>query len=272
MRILGWLLLIGGFLLCASILWAAPGFLCLAFGLIFLQIAERKRLRVRTAASPSEPPIEPPPLHEPTRAVVPPKADEKKRAQREDRGNAAGPHSYDEQKWRALLSSDADVARVAAALALYGQQYVDELAAAYLLLNDKGKLPMILGEIVRGARQDSGPASDHPDNNTDGDPEKERVSELPDQKFTSDVEISAARETAPEEADFQPPATIGHGESNASASRQSADQETNPAPPMVSVAGASRDEKRARNVGAVDADNPTDILNRPSQELSTKPE
>jgi hypothetical protein len=269
MRILGWLLLIGGFLLCASILWAAPGFLCLAFGLIFLQIAERKRLRVRTAASPSEPPIEPPPLHEPTRAVVPPKADEKKREERKDRGNAAGPHSYDEQKWRALLSSDADVARVAAALALYGQQYVDQLATAYLLLNDKEYLPKILGEIVRGARQDGGPASDHPDNHTEAGPEQERVSELPEQKSACDVEMSAARETAPEETDLQPPATIGHRESNASAPRQSADQETNPASPAVPVAAASPDEKRARDV---DADNPTDMLNRPSQELSTKPE
>ncbi len=42
MRVLGWLLLVGGLLLCASILWAAPGFLCMGLGLIFLQIAEEK--------------------------------------------------------------------------------------------------------------------------------------------------------------------------------------------------------------------------------------
>src|SRR5258708_37027416 len=78
MRILGWLLLVGGFLLCASILGAAPGFLCMGLGLIFLQIAERKRRRAKPVASPSdqsEPQPEPPPLQELTRAPAPPRAD-----------------------------------------------------------------------------------------------------------------------------------------------------------------------------------------------------
>ena len=56
MCILGWLLLVGGLLLCVSILWAAPGFFCMGLGLIFLQIAERKRRRAESAASPSDPP------------------------------------------------------------------------------------------------------------------------------------------------------------------------------------------------------------------------
>ena len=68
MRIWGWVLLIGGFLLCASIVWAAIGFLLMGVGLIFLQIAERNRKRLaKLAASRSEKSDfrrEPPPLQE----------------------------------------------------------------------------------------------------------------------------------------------------------------------------------------------------------------
>ena len=85
MRILGWVLLIGGFLLCASVGWAAPGFLFMGFGLIFLQIAEQKRRRAKSVASGSE--HEPPPLQELARALVSPKADEEAR-ENVDRANA----------------------------------------------------------------------------------------------------------------------------------------------------------------------------------------
>ena len=45
MRIAGWVLLVGGFLLCVSIAWAALGFLLMGVGLISLQTAERNRNR-----------------------------------------------------------------------------------------------------------------------------------------------------------------------------------------------------------------------------------
>ncbi len=154
MRILGWLLLAGGLLLCVSILWAAPGFFCMGLGLIFLQIAEQKRLRAKSAASSSDqsgPQIERTPIPEAAWALVPPILDEDARARPED---AAGLQSYDQQKWRALLSSDADISRLAKALEPYGQKYVDELAAAYLALNDKEYLPIILSRIIESARRD----------------------------------------------------------------------------------------------------------------------
>ena len=47
MRLLGFVLLIAGFLLCVSIVWAALGFLMMGFGLICLLIAERNRKRAR---------------------------------------------------------------------------------------------------------------------------------------------------------------------------------------------------------------------------------
>ncbi len=105
MRILGWLLLLGGLLLCVSVLWAAPGFFCMGLGLIFLQIAERKRRSAKSAALPydqSEPQVEQAPIPEATRALDPPTVDEDAGAGRE---NVTGLYSYDRQKWRALLSS-----------------------------------------------------------------------------------------------------------------------------------------------------------------------
>jgi hypothetical protein len=307
MRILGWLLLVGGFLLCASILWAAPGFLCLALGLIFLQIAEQKRRQAKWAAAPSdqpEPQIEPPPLQELTRAVVPPKADEQ---QRESPGKARGIPSYDKQRWRALLSSDADISRLAAALAPYGQKYVDEFAAAYLVLNDKDYLPMILRKIIASARRDSGIANDLPDKNTNADaagmafdrtrpvdrvrdvrsgdtdestsvdnlpridagPEQERASEPSGQKSSGHVEASALRETA-EATNLK--AAVADAESSVSAPPQIAAESTNPKPPAVPDAATPDEKRRTREVDAVDADNLTDILNRLSQVLTPKSE
>ena len=171
MRILGWLLLLGGLLLCVSVLWAAPGFFCMGLGLIFLQIAERKRRSAKSAALPydqSEPQVEQAPIPEVTRALDPPTVDEDAGAGRE---NVTGLYSYDRQKWRALVSSDADISRLAKALQPYGQKYVDEFAAAYLALNDKDYLPMILRQIIASARRDAGQniAGDFPDENTNPD-------------------------------------------------------------------------------------------------------
>jgi hypothetical protein len=51
MRLVGAVLLIAGFGLCISIVWAAIGFIAMAFGLICLLIAEEKTNRARKLAS-----------------------------------------------------------------------------------------------------------------------------------------------------------------------------------------------------------------------------
>jgi hypothetical protein len=120
MRILGWVLLFGGLLLCASILWAAIGFLFMGLGLICLQIAEaRNKQPAKLAASrsgKSDPRREPPPLQELSRALVP---SDKEGHEDVDRESTIGQNSYDKERWRFLLSNDADISRVANALAPY---------------------------------------------------------------------------------------------------------------------------------------------------------
>jgi hypothetical protein len=305
MRILGWLLLLGGLLLCVSILWAAPGFFCMGLGLIFLQIAERKRRRAGSAASPfdrSEPHAEQAPVPEATRTLVPPETDEEAGAGRE---NVTGLYSYDRQEWRALLRSDADISRLVEALEPYGQKYVDEFAAAYLPLNDKNYLPMILRKIIASARRDSGQDTGGDFGNEDANPDAaafsksrriDRVREAGSgyaeksvsvddapgieagpatepapqpsgRQSSGDVEVSAARKAAAEQTSREAPAA--DAESNPGTARPIAVDAACPAPPEVADAAGGADEKKSE-VDAVDADNLSEILDRLSQGLPSK--
>jgi hypothetical protein len=306
MRILGWLLLVGGLLLCVSILWAAPGFFCMGLGLIFLQIAERKRRGTESIASPSdqsEPPAEQTQIPEASWAVVPPETEEDAGAGHE---NVMGLHSYDRQEWHALLSSDADISRLAKVLESYGQKYVDEFAAAYMAVNDKDYLPAILRKIVAGASRDSGQniAGDFHEEKTNPDPvamafnetrridrvrekrtgyaensasadsarsidaapEKERASQASGDPFGGDEDIGAARKAAAEEMDRKAP--LADAESDVSAGRQIAMEATSPQPPEAADATTGPDEKKS-GVDAVDTDNLTEIFDRLSQTPKT---
>jgi hypothetical protein len=64
-------------------------------------------------------------------------------------------YRYDKEKWNALVEFDPELARVEAALQPYGQKYIDQLATAYLTLNDKNKLSDIIKKIVETASQDA---------------------------------------------------------------------------------------------------------------------
>ena len=61
---------------------------------------------------------------------------------------------YDRAKWHALLKYDGDIARVAERLNVLGQHRVDEFAKAYLAINDKSYLPIILEKIIAQARKE----------------------------------------------------------------------------------------------------------------------
>ncbi|MGN1288722.1 MAG: hypothetical protein ACI4XG_19390 [Bradyrhizobium sp.] len=162
MRLTGWLLLLIGGLLCATISWAALGFLLMGVGLISLQVAERRR-RPADHAVPAgaagftaprlSPGLQPPtldpvtgqdngPQRQPRRVAWPDKTRPDKKADA----------PYDRQTWRRLVESDADLAQLAKVLADYGPQYVDELAASYLAAPDKSRLGAIVDGIIARAR------------------------------------------------------------------------------------------------------------------------
>jgi hypothetical protein len=147
-RIAGWVLLFGGFVLCASVAWAALGFLLMGVGLISLQVAERNRNRAMLAlaarterlAAPPEIPTSPAEaVRIPTEAAT-------------LRPSHAGA-DYDQMAWRRLLESDSGLLRVTSVLQEYGQPYVDELARAYLADGGRSRLPAIVDAIVRKAKR-----------------------------------------------------------------------------------------------------------------------
>ena len=187
MRLTGWVLLLIGGLLCATISWAALGFLLMGVGLIALQVAERRR-RPAGDAAPAEtagftPPrlsagLQPPTLEPvagrdtaPQRQarrvawpdktspdkiwpdkIWPDKTSPDKTPSDKTWPDNAGDTPYDRETWRRLVASDADLAQLANVLADYGPQYVDELAASYLAAPDKGRLADIVDGIVARAR------------------------------------------------------------------------------------------------------------------------
>ncbi|WP_375785595.1 hypothetical protein ACE10Z_40055 [Bradyrhizobium sp. Pha-3] len=158
------MLLIGG-LLCATISWAALGFLLMGIGLISLQVAERRRRLGDDAVPAGAGEFTPPRL---SRGLQPPTLDpitgqENGQENGQDTGPQRQPRRvawpdkkadapYDRQAWRRLVESDLDLAQLAQVLADYGPQYVDELAASYLAAPDKSRLGAIVDGIIARAR------------------------------------------------------------------------------------------------------------------------
>ncbi|WP_143271704.1 hypothetical protein [Bradyrhizobium mercantei] len=173
MRLTGWVLLLIGGLLCATISWAALGFLLMGVGLIALQVAERRRRPAGDAAAPAgtagfTPPrlsagLQPPtlepaagpdtaPQRQARRVAWPDKTSPDKTSPERNWPDKTGDAPYDREAWRRLVASDPDLAQLANVLADYGPQYVDELAASYLAAPDKGRLADIVDGIVARAR------------------------------------------------------------------------------------------------------------------------
>lgn len=154
MRIVGWILLIGGLLLCVSVAWAALGFLSMAIGLIALQVAEKKRKRAQNAAVGGEAvdmlPGATPVIH-PAEAVAGPQIAPAP-AGWAPRYASLGTSSYDKEAWRRLVESDPELQQLASVLAKYGQQYVDQFATSYLAAPERNRIATIVDEIIAKAR------------------------------------------------------------------------------------------------------------------------
>jgi hypothetical protein len=158
-RVAGWILLIAGAMLCATLVWATLGFLLMGIGLVSLLVAENNRKRARSADASGtrahQPMAAPPPI-----ATSPPIPEPVPFVRREpSMGTIAPASSYDRQAWRQLVESDTDLARVAAVLGDYGHQYVDELAKEYSAVGDKTRLPEIVDGIIGRAGASVAPRS-----------------------------------------------------------------------------------------------------------------
>jgi hypothetical protein len=165
-RVAGWILLIAGALLCATLVWATLGFLLMGIGLLSLLVAENNRKRASrpdvSGAHEEQPMMAAPPMPAPPPILEPVPV-----VRREPpMGMSPPPFSYDREAWRRIVESDADLAGVVSILADYGDQYVDELAKEYLTVGDKRRLPEIVDGIIGRAgtsvvpRGNAGPASD----------------------------------------------------------------------------------------------------------------
>jgi len=69
---------------------------------------------------------------------------------------------FDEEKWNALLRYDDAIANAAAEVRPFGDKWVDELARAYLTLEDKQYLPNILKNIISDANREADERQDNP--------------------------------------------------------------------------------------------------------------
>ncbi|WP_456728757.1 hypothetical protein [Bradyrhizobium sp. USDA 3364] len=151
--------MIGG-LLCATISWAALGFLLMGIGLISLQVGERRRHRTGDAAPAGTAGFTPPRLSAGLQAptLTPTTGDDtgpqrppRRVAWPDNRPDKKTDTPYDREAWRQLVESDPDLARLANVLTDYGPQYVDELATSYLAVPDKSRLGAIVDGIIARA-------------------------------------------------------------------------------------------------------------------------
>ena len=175
-RITGWILLLAGVVLCVSVAWAALGFLLMGIGLVALQVAEQNRRRAKLAAAAVVPDsvgvyletMKPPRAEQPVvlRDVAPTPEPEPlpapAPARRVARRAVADTSPYDRAAWRRLVESDSQISQLAAVLADFGQNYVDEFATSYLADPDKSRLGAIMDGIIAKASASNRPQAAAP--------------------------------------------------------------------------------------------------------------
>ncbi|UFX45971.1 hypothetical protein HAP47_0004440 [Bradyrhizobium sp. 41S5] len=288
MRLTGWVLLVIGGLLCATISWAALGFLLMGIGLISLQVAERRRRPGDDAVPAGAGGFTPPRL---SAGLQPPTLEPVSQGTGQDTGRDTGRDTgpqrqprrvawpdkngdapYDRQAWRRLVESDPDLAQLAKVLADYGPQYVDELAASYLAAPDKSRLGAIVDGIIAHAR-DGQPAP--PPTPVEGSrppplpprPEPEQVAapaakpaaspsnsaDALEASLLATVEQASARIAAERAGLFKPARELGKEPGNATDSRPS------PASQREPLFGRARRDAKPAEPPPVPTETPADL-------------
>ncbi len=159
MRILGAILVVVGLLICLTIIGIPIGLILIFVGTLLIVFGSRRRTVITNVVQVSTTPgqqsvrmeddtgrMVSPPRHSAMIDVTPSKSGVSL--------NNLTAEDYDRAKWHALLKYDGDIARVAERLNVLGQHRVDEFAKAYLAINDKSYLPIILEKIIAQARKE----------------------------------------------------------------------------------------------------------------------
>jgi len=165
MRIMGVVFIFVGLLLCLTFFGAIVGVPLILVGWVMVVMGGRKTVITNVVNVTNVPNTSPADQMSATMQVLPKEA----RAELEppsfaprlivpskvEMAEAAGSSepAYDGAKWKALVEFDAEIEAAVRKVESYGQKYVDQLAAAYLALNDKQYLATVTEKIISRARQ-----------------------------------------------------------------------------------------------------------------------
>jgi hypothetical protein len=159
MRIFGVILIIVGLLVCLTIIGIPFGLFLIFVGVLLVIFGSRRRTVITNVVQVSTTPshqsltmesdsnghhVISPPRQPPIIDIAP--------RRQPARIPSSGTDDYDHAKWDALVTYDDDIAQVEKRLKVLGQQWVDKFAKAYLAINDKSYIPIILNKIVAEVR------------------------------------------------------------------------------------------------------------------------
>jgi hypothetical protein len=152
--IIGLILLIFGFFLCLSIVGAVIGIPMMIVGVIVMALGGRRVVvkNIVTVSNVTHSPAQSAPIGWEAQSAAPARATPNTSPTHAPR--IVGPTtSYDRKRWETLLKYDGDLRSAAEKIRPYGTIYEDELAEAYLNINDKGYLETITNNILKTARE-----------------------------------------------------------------------------------------------------------------------
>lgn len=172
MRILGVIFILVGLLLCLTIVGAAFGLVFIIVGAILVVAGGRRKTVITNVINVANTPSGGVPAEQLAASVNMLPRDARRELDYSSTAERRAPAlvvpseihvgeqmkaseaAYDATKWKALVEFDAEIAAAAKKIEMYGQRYVDQLAAAYLALNDKQYLATITEKIAARAQQE----------------------------------------------------------------------------------------------------------------------
>jgi uncharacterized protein DUF5362 len=170
MRILGVIFILVGLVLCLTIVGAIFGGLLIIIGIVLVAVGGRRKTVITNVINVANTPTGAVPAEQAAASVSMLPRDAQKELLSSTSADRPAPTlvvpssvqmaempqrstAYDVAKWKALVEFDSDIADASKRVGAYGDRYVDQLAAAYLALNDKQYLGTVVDKIVERARR-----------------------------------------------------------------------------------------------------------------------